>query len=60
MHQFRIQVLALDLFLPFSGQKLDWVRIREVGMTLFVRHLPQVALLAMDLVVDQDSRESVL
>ena len=60
MHQLCIQVLALDLFLPFSGQKLDWIRIREVGMTLFVRHLPQVALLAMDLVVDQDSRESVL
>jgi hypothetical protein len=60
MHQLCIQVLALDLFLPFSGQKLDWIRIREAGMTLFGRDLPQVALLAMDLVVDQDSRESVL
>ena len=57
MHQFRIQVLALDLFLPFSGQKLDWVRIREVGKTLLLRHLPQVGLLTMDLIVAQDSRE---
>ena len=60
MHQFRIQVLTLDLFLPFSGQKLDWVRIREVGKTLLLRQLPQVGLLTLDLLVDQDSRESVL
>ena len=54
MHEFCIQVLTFDLFLPFTRKELDWVRIWEVGKALLLRHLLEIRLVTLDLIVNQD------
>lgn len=58
MHQLGVEVLALDLLLPLSRQKLDRIWIRK-ALLLLLATLEVVAV-ALDLVVDQHCGESVL
>ena len=57
VHELCVQILSLDFLLSLSGQELDGIWIWESSHTfLLLRHFPEVGLLTLDLVVDENCR----
>lgn len=56
VHHLSIEILTLDILLPFSREQLNRVRIREAGVALLLACFLQVSFLALNLVVDKHRR----
>lgn len=55
VHHLCVEILSLDFLLSLPGQELDRIGVWESRNTLLlIWHFPEVGLLSLDLVVDED------
>ena len=52
VHHLCVQILSFYILLPFSGQKLDWVWIREASMALLLTHFSQVGFITLNFIIN--------